>query len=148
MTYYLTKTSPLVFTTQKAERVKEWMIQDMLELLLKREYELEEPEYAADNINLALQVDSLFREVPQAPRKEPTQEEVQSWAEEVMWFTELGQLLQSQIGEPLHKQTKEETESLNDETVLSNLLESWTPPQDGDHAGPESYSKIMGYDAS
>jgi predicted transposase YdaD len=141
MTYYLTATSPLVFTTQKAEQVTESMITDMLELLLRREYEMYSPEEAAANVNYWIQADSLYREVSEVPQREPTQEQIQAWANEVMWFTEPGQRLRSQVGTPLHKQEASET-FLTDETTLSDLMEGWTYPSEQDSAGPELHSRL------
>jgi hypothetical protein len=140
MTYYLTKTSPLVFTTQKAERVEEWMIQDMLELLLKREYEVYEAKEAYSNLMYWIQMDSLFQDVP-ALREEPTSKDVQWWVEQTMWFSELGQKLRSQVGAPLHKQTEDE-EYLSDETTLSDLMEGWSNPSEWDSEGPELHSQF------
>ena len=141
MTYYLTATSPLVFTTQKAEKVTESMITDMLELLLRREYEMYEAKEAASNVNYWIQADSLYLEVSEVPQKEPTQEQIQAWVDETMWFTELGQRLRSQVGAPLHQQSKEET-YLTDETTLSDLMEGWTHPSEQDSAGPELHSQF------
>ena len=143
MTYYLTATSPLVFTTQKAEKVTESMITDMLELLLRREYEMYEAKEAASNVNYWIQADSLYREVSEVPQKEPTQEQIQAWVDETMWFTELGQRLRSQVGAPLYQQSKEET-YLTDETTLSDLMEGWTHPSEQDSAGPELHSRLSG----
>jgi hypothetical protein len=141
MTYYLTATSPLVFTTQKAEKVEEWMIPAMLEYLLKQEYELYEAKEAADNVNYWIQADSLYREVSEVPKEEPSPEQIQSWVNEVMWFTELGQRLRSQVGAPLHEQEASET-FLTEETTLSDLMEGWTHPSEQDSAGPELHSRL------
>ena len=138
MTYYLTATSPLVFTTQKAEKVTESMITDMLELLLRREYEMYSPEEAAANVNYWIQTDSLYREVSEAPNEEPRPEQIQAWVDETMWFTELGQRLRSQVGAPLHEQEASET-FLTEETTLSDLMEGWTYPSEGDHGQVSKY---------
>ena len=143
MTYYLTATSPLVFTTQQAEKVTESMITDMLELLLRREYEMYSPEEAAANVNYWIQTDSLYREVSEALNEEPSPEQIQAWVNEVMWFTELGQRLRSQVGAPLHEQEASET-FLTEETTLSDLMEGWTHPSEQDSAGPELHSQAMG----
>ena len=149
MTYYLTTTSPLIFTTQKAERVEEWMIQDMLELLLKREYEMYETEDAAENINYWLRADSAFRDAMRAPEPlseqddwQPSQTEITQWVEDLLWQTEAGSNLRSQIGAPLHKQKEEERRYLSDETTLSDLMEGMTSPSDWDSAGPEMHSRM------
>jgi hypothetical protein len=126
MTYYQTTTSPLVFTTQEAEKVEEWMITAMLELLLKREYEQEDPKQASENINLAMEADSMFLEAPEAPRTEPTPKDVQWWVKEMLWYSEAGRILLSQVGEPLQK-SKEETYS---EMTLSQYLESLYQPDE------------------
>ena len=147
MTYYLTATSPLVFTTQQAEKVTESMITDMLELLLRREYEMYSPEEAAANVNYWIQADSLYREVSEAPNEEPRPEQIQAWVDETMWFTELGQRLRSQVGAPLHQQSKEET-YLTDETTLSDLMEGWTYPSEQDSAGPELHSRLSSQQSS
>jgi hypothetical protein len=141
MTYYLTATSPLVFTTQQAEKVTESMITDMLELLLRREYEMYSPEEAAANVNYWIQTDSLYREVSEAPKEEPSPEQIQAWVDETMWFTGLGQRLRSQVGVPLHQQSKKET-YLTDETTLSDMMEGWTYPSEQDSAGPELHSRL------
>lgn len=122
MAYYLTATSPLVFTTQKAEKVEEWMITAMLENLLKREYEVYDPKEAADNIQYCLQIDSVFREVPTPPTQEPKDADVKWWVQEFL-MSEAGQNLLNQVNQPLHKQTEEEKEWLNDDTTLSDLME-------------------------
>ena len=122
MVYYLTATGPLVFTTQKAERVEEWMITAMLENLLKREYETYEPKEAASNIQYCLQIDSVFREVPTPPKEEPKDADVKWWVQEFL-MSDAGQNLLNQVNQPLHKQTEEEKEWLNDDTTLSDLME-------------------------
>jgi hypothetical protein len=127
MTYYLTKTNPLVFTTQKAEKVEEWMISAMLELLLRREYEMYEPKEAKDNLQYVLQSDEVFNEVI-APPTELTQESSRLWIQDLL-ESKAGRLLLSQVGQPLHKQRPSET-SLTDETTLSDLLPSlWNPAE-------------------
>ena len=160
MTYYLTQTSPLVFTTQKAEKVTESMIMDMLELLLKREYEMYSPEEAVANITYWTGMDGAFNYLsrPPMPKDEededwmPTDKQIRNWCQELLFETEYaGPSLLNQIGEPLHKQIldedSEEDESfLTDETTLSDLLEGLTYPAEGDHAGPELHSRTMGYD--
>ena len=141
MTYYLTKTSPLVFTTQKAEKVEEWMIQEMLETLLKREYEMYSPEEAASNLSQVLSLDQVFSGVITPPEKEPKNQEVQSWVEDFL-ISEAGQKLLNQVDRPLHKQTTEEKEILNDETTLSDLLPQLTIASDWDSEGPELHSQM------
>ena len=125
MAYYLTATGPLVFTTQKAEKVEEWMITAMLENLLKREYEVYNPKDAADNIQYWLQIDSVFREVPTPPTQEPKEADVKWWVQQFL-MSEAGQNLLNQVNQPLHKQTEEEKEWLNDDTTLSDLMEGMT----------------------
>ena len=146
MTYYLTKTSPLVFTTQKAERVEEWMIQDMLELLLKREYEMYEPEEAQANILYWMRADEAFRDVAMPPETEPTEKNIRWWIQDFL-MSEAGQNLRSQVGAPLHKQIldedSEEDESfLTDETTLSDLMEGMTYPSEWDSEGTELHSQF------
>jgi hypothetical protein len=127
MTYYLTKTSPLVFTTQKAEKVEEWMIAAMLETLLKREYEMFEPMEARDNLQYVLQADEVFSEVI-APPTELTEESSRLWIQDLL-ESRVGQSLLSQVGQPLHKQKSDEA-FLTDETTLSDLLPSlWNPAE-------------------
>jgi hypothetical protein len=134
MTYYQTTTSPLVFTTQKAERVEEWMIPAMLELLLKREYETYEPEEAASNIQYWLQMDQVFSGVIAPPTKELTPKASQLWIQDLL-ESEAGQRLLNQVGQPLSEQILDEESErlLTDETVLSDLMEGWTYTSEGDH---------------
>ena len=139
MTYYLTKTNPLVFTTQKAERVTEWMIQDMLELLLKREYEMYEPEEAKSNLQQWLQADQVFLGVLTPPSKEPSEKEVQAWVEDFL-MSEAGSRLLSQVGHPLSQQ--EEPEPHLEEMTLSDLLESLTIASEWDSEGPSLHSQF------
>jgi hypothetical protein len=141
MTYYQTATSPLVFATQKAEKVEEWMITQMLETLLRREYEIYDPKEAAANLNEALNLDQVFSGVIAPPTNKPKDKEVQMWVEDFL-MSEAGQRLLSQVGQPLHKQTTEEQEVLSDETTLSDLLPSLTIASEWDSEGPELHSQM------
>jgi hypothetical protein len=145
MTYYQTKTSPLVFTTQKAEKVTEPMLEQMVELLLKREYEMFDPKDAAENLSHWLTADAVFQGAAAPPEKEPTDKEINLFVESLLSETVAGQRWLNQVGQPLHRQTKAEQELLNDETVLSDLLESLTDPPEDDNEGPMMHSRIMGY---
>ena len=147
MIYYQTQTSPLVFTTQKAEKVEEWMIPAMLETLLRREYEMYEPKEAADNLIQILNLDQVFSGVIAPPQEEPhkegeewpTQKQIQMWVEDFL-ISEAGQKLLSQVGQPLSKQ---ENSDLNlEEMTLSDLLPQLTIPSDWDSEGPELHSKL------
>ena len=146
MIYYLTATGPLVFTTQKAEKVEEWMITAMLENLLKREYETYEPKEAADNIQYCLQIDSVFREVPTPPTQEPREADVKWWVDQFL-MTEAGQKLQSQVNQPLY-QKKMETELNLDEITLSDYLPSLAIASEWDSAGPSLHSQQGSQSAS
>lgn len=144
MAYYLTSTSPLVFTTQKAEKVTEEIILNMLELLLKREYKYYTPREVLDNITYWTQIDSSFNYLsrPPMPKDEnlmdddwmPTDMEIRNWCIELLFETEYaGFILKKQIGQPLHKQildedSDEDESYLTDETVLSDLMEGLTYP--------------------
>ena len=147
MTYYQTKTSPLVFTTQKAERVEEWMIPVMLETLLRREYETYEPKEAASNLLQILNTDQVFKDVPAPTQEEPTEEYLRWWTTEFL-LSEAGTRLLMQTGKLLHEQTEEEKELLNDETTLSDLLPSLTIASEWDSEGPELHSRMMNPDSS
>ena len=139
MIYYLTQTSPLVFTTQKADRVEEWMIPAMLEELLKREYEMYSPKEAKDNLQQILQTDEVFLGVLTPPSKEPTQAEMQMWIQEFL-LTEAGRKLLSQAGQPLSKQKKSD---LNlEEMILSDLLPELTIASEWDSEGPQMHSEM------
>ena len=150
MIYYLTTTSPLVFTTQKAEKVEEWMIPAMLETLLRREYDMYEAKEAAANLEQVLNQDQVFsgviappREIPHKEDEEwPTAKEITAWVEDFL-MSEAGQKLMSQVGAPLHKITKEEREFLNEETTLSDLLPSLTIASEWDSEGPSLHSRAM-----
>ena len=117
MKYYLTETSPLAFTTQKAEKVEEWMIINMVKELLKREYENYPTEDARANILYWLRMDAVFSGYPELPNPKdeeiPTEKELTEWSNEFLFQTEAGQKLLSMEGAKLHEQTKEE-EYLND----------------------------------
>ena len=142
MTYYLTRTSPLVFTTQQAERVTEETIQDMLKLLLEREYETYEPKEAQGNILYWLQADEVFREVI-TPPNELTEKSSQAWVEDFL-MSEAGQNLLSLVGAPLHKQNPENEEDdwPLEEWTLSDRLESLTYPSEWDSEGPSLHSQF------
>jgi hypothetical protein len=142
MTYYVTKTNPLVYTTQKAERVEEWMVQQMLETLLKREYEVYEPREAKSNLQDVLQTDEVFSGAITPPSKAPTDEQTKPWVEEFL-MTEAGRLLQRQAGAPLRKLTANET-SLVEEMTLSDYLPLLTIASEWDSEGPELHSQTMG----
>ena len=138
MTYYLTATNPLVFTTQKAERVEEWMIPAMLELLLKREYETYSPQEAKANLQDVLQTDQVFREVV-TPPEELTPQASQLWIQDLL-ESEAGQMLLNQVGAPLSKQG--ESEMNLEEMTLSDLLPQLTIASEWDSEGPNLHSNL------
>jgi hypothetical protein len=138
MTYYQTTTSPLVFTTQKAERVEEWMIPAMLELLLKREYETYSPQEAKSNLQDVLQTDQVFREVV-TPPEELTPQASQLWIQDLL-ESEAGQMLLNQVGVPLSKQGKSEMNL--EEMTLSDLLPQLTIASEWDSEGPNLHSNL------
>jgi hypothetical protein len=83
----------------------------------------------------------VFSGVITPPEKEPKNQEVQSWVEDFL-ISEAGQKLLNQVGQPLHKQTTEEKEILNDETTLSDLLPQLTIASEWDSEGPNLHSNL------
>ena len=148
MTYYLTATSPLVFTTQKAERVTESMIRNMLKELLKREYENYLTEEARSNLLYWLRMDEVFSGYPTPPNPKneelPTEKELESWVNEFLYFTSAGKKLLSMRGAKLHQQNPEEEDDQwpLEEWTLSDMLESLTYPSEWDSEGPELHSQF------
>jgi predicted transposase YdaD len=138
MTYYLTATNPLVFTTQKAERVTESMIIEMLETLLRREYETYSPQEAKSNLQDVLQTDQVFREVV-TPPEELTPQASQLWIQDLL-ESEAGQRLLNQLGAPLSKQEKSEMNL--EEMTLSDLLPQLTIASEWDSEGPNLHSNL------
>jgi hypothetical protein len=138
MTYYLTATNPLVFTTQKAEKVEEWMIQQMLETLLRREYETYSPQEAKSNLQDVLQTDQVFREVVTPPEK-LTPQASRLWIQDLL-ESEAGQRLLNQLGAPLSKQEKSEMNL--EEMTLSDLLPQLTIASEWDSEGPNLHSNL------
>lgn len=149
MTYYVTETSPLVFTTDKEEKkVTEATIERMLLLLLRREFEMYESKEAVENLNYWLGEDSAFRSwgaphtVPSewTEKEIPTEQEMWEWMTEFLHSTEAGSNLLSQIGEPLTEADEDSQSYLNDETTLSDQLEGMANPSEMDSAGPMMHS--------
>lgn len=140
MTYYISNNrGPLVFSTQPAKKVEEWMIPAMLELLLKREYETYSPKDAADNIQSILNMDEVFEAVPEPPRQEPRQADVQWWVSQFLQ-TQAGRNLLNQVGAPLQEQNNSD---LNPEEItLSDLLPQLAIPSEWDSEGPNLHSQM------
>jgi hypothetical protein len=123
------------------------MITEMLETLLRREYETYSPQEAADNLSQALSLDQLFSEViapPQEkPHKEneewPTPKEVRMWVEDFL-MSRAGQMLLNQVGAPLSKQ--ENSEMNLEEMTLSDLLPQLTIASEWDSEGPNLHSNM------
>ena len=133
-TYYVTNTIPLIFATVKTEKVTERTIEQMLLMLLKREFEIYEPQDAVENLNLWLREDSAFRSwgtpltIPTnwEEKEMPKEQEMWDWMVEFLYSTEAGSNLLNQVGQPLIEANVESREYLNDETTLSDMLEAMT----------------------
>ena len=150
MTYYVTKTSPLIFATEKAEKVTEATIEQMLLLLMTREFQEYEPQDAVNNLNQWLQEETSFLSqweggqltVPSKWKEVemPKEQEMMEWINNLLQTTEAGNNLLRQVGQPLTKADKEVQEYLNDQTTLSDLLEGMASPSEMDSAGPMLHS--------
>ena len=140
MTYYVTRNTteihPMVFTPQKADRMEDYLIIDMLVLLMKREYEEYGAETAQENINYQLSLTAEFDGAMQAPTPEkdkevPSQKQMEDWAHELYFFTRAGINLNNQEGAKLYPAETEEEEWLTEEATLSDFLGSlWTAEGD------------------
>ena len=133
MTYYVTRNTteihPLVFTPQKADRMEDYLIMDMLVLLMKREYEECGAEEAQENINYQLSLSAVFNGADQAPKPKegeeiPSLQQMEDWAKELYFFTDAGINLNNQEGAKLYPAETEEEKWLSEEAMLSDFLET------------------------
>ena len=133
MIYYVTRNTteihPMVFTPQKADRMEDYLIMDMLVLLMRREYEEYGAETAQENINYQLSLTSMFDGAMQAPKPEedkdvPSLKQMEEWAHDLYFFTNAGINLNNQRGAKLYPMETNEETWPNEETTLSDFLET------------------------
>ena len=138
--YYVTRNTteihPMVFTPQKADRMEDYLIMDMLVLLMKREYEEYGAEVAMENINYQLSLSTVFNGATQAPKPDknkeiPNLKEMEQWAHDLYFFTEAGINLNNQEGAKLYPAETKQEKWLTEDATLSDFLGSlWTAEGD------------------
>ncbi len=132
-TYYVTRNTteihPTVFSIQKAERMEDYLIWDMLKLLMIREYEEYGAKDAMEQINYKISISSELRGAFSAPKPQegkdiPNEKDIDDWIHELYFFTDAGVKLMNQEGAKLYPVETEREKWLTEEAMLSDFLET------------------------
>ena len=134
---------PPIITDKKAEKVTEEVLRKAIVMLTRNQYEEMELKEADSWLRLKME-DADFNNLEvwtHKPNQEPTQEDLEQFAEALL-KTIAGSRWYNMLGRPL-----EQTEDIEEEPILMDWIDNLIPVE-GDHAGPEMHSRIMGYDVA